>query len=1180
MTDKLSGFKPLIELGDELSTNDVQKLVSLLNVPGRLREEIKDGTDFLYAVKNWENHNPHLLYEGLHSIGRADSANKALQYPWLACEHQKEQKGYTPSEDSVSIKSLVRTLKNEFSNKDWVRISLIVSQIEPSMPFEAKMKILVKKGYVSSGLSRMCELMVVIQRVDVTYSLRPYQDVFHTMSDEIFLSKFDKEIDTLQKEVVTWESSLKKFIETQNRKVQQMFDDEKPVDLESVYVPLTIIEEEPREVNLKDETTYSEIALMRQIAEKGIKIRPINFKKELMKYNPYKFQFDSDLETDAAPTQSNQSNGSDDSDDSSQSISSDELDKPDQPRSKAKVYTDPQIWCVIGNPGSGKSFLCHITALRFGKNQLPQFAYCLSIPCRNPEWHQMEQENAEKQIDGDFIAKWMCLSMPIGPTWTSDLAKHILESDGEGLLLIIDSLDEFTKEVPFEQTILFLLLTRKALSQSTILITSRPGAYTVISSSHFLLIDRFFQVLGFSPKNRDRYFRIQLKTEKLKQLKSLIHLHEEMNLLSLIPVNASLFAALIRGTENITAFTLTQLYSELITYLVRRQLFRMNLKEWSKKTTLFLLPPPVLDCLFRIGEAAYMGVSFRELTSSTDILLKIGKVEKPCYCLGLAEEHIKKDNFGRIIRVWSFCHLTIQEFVGATWLSMSSWGDQCLSSRYIIHSESNFSVFKMVFRFLCGLLLDKASRVLFILFKFQPVTPLPIQHIPMVHQLRYSNSEISNYFSWTEFTKKLFSLSEMLFETSSTSIKESFQDFRKFLPESVCFYFEDFTPLPNEWYCFLKFLPLLQNIELLHIDTNHVKLSLFNNLIACLSPDTCSIKYLVLSFKGTTATLVKYCNAIKKNQLPNINKICLHLKKCDFNDHDEQKDKFPTSTFKRLSSLNLDFSNFPPHLIEKISKQLNLEDGFYCSTFSDKLPYLSQLNPELNGLHLKIDFTGKHEQLRSILSKLSHLQEISLHSFSATGGRDSYSLLPHLRNLTDLKYLEIMSDYDITDSRIKQSLIQIITENSSSLKCLNLNRITNIGLNCLDELLTSLQFCTNLIEVNLSISRLATNDFTIWSTVGSSLKQLLSFKLSSFALSDIGMLHLCKGISYHRTIKYLEVERCELSTESCSYLTHLIPTLLQLKTLSIGGIIIPEEFAKSLTVLKETAESYEVELNL
>ena len=139
--------------------------------------------------------------------------------------------------------------------------------------------------------------------------------------------------------------------------------------------------------------------------------------------------------------------------------------------------------------------------------------------------------------------------MPIGPSWASDLAKHILESDGEGLLLIIDSLDEFTKEVPFEQTLLFLLLTRRTLSQSTILITSRPGAYTIISSSYFLLIDRFFQAFGFSSKNRDRYFRMQLKPEKLEQLNSLIHLHEEMNLLSLIPVYASLFAPLIRGTE-------------------------------------------------------------------------------------------------------------------------------------------------------------------------------------------------------------------------------------------------------------------------------------------------------------------------------------------------------------------------------------------------------------------------------------------------------------------------------------------------------------------------------------------------------------------------------------------------------------------------------------------------------
>ena len=439
-------------------------------------------------------------------------------------------------------------------------------------------------------------------------------------------------------------------------------------------------------MKLEDETTYNEIAFMRKIANKEIEIEPVDFTEELKEYEP----------------------------------------------------STPEVWCVIGNPGSGKSFLCHMTSLRFGKGELSQFTYSLSIPCRHPDWHAMElsRDKAGQSVNGDFIQKWLCLSMPIGPSWTAELAKHLVETDGDSLLLIIDSMDEFTKEVPFNQTLLFLLLNRQTLTQSTILLTSRPGAYTAISSSHTLLIGRYYQVLGFSPENRDRYFSLQLREEgKLEQLERLLYLHEEISQLSLIPVNASLFAALVRGSDEVSAHTLTHLYTELVTYLIRRQLIRMGLKELAKKKPLFQLNPTVLECLHRIGEMAYLGVYHRELISSKDILLKVGKVEKACHCLGLAEEHIKKDELGRVTRVWSFAHLTLQEFVGAIWLRMSSRSDQCLSTRFIVHSSVNFSMFKMVIRFVCGLLsADTVFPVLYILYKFLPTPTVSMQHMPMKYQ--------------------------------------------------------------------------------------------------------------------------------------------------------------------------------------------------------------------------------------------------------------------------------------------------------------------------------------------------------------------------------------------------------------------------------------------------------------
>ena len=98
-----------------------------------------------------------------------------------------------------------------------------------------------------------------------------------------------------------------------------------------------------------------------------------------------------------------------------------------------------------------KTFLAKRTALRFSSNELTKIQYSISIPCRDTEWHSMEVSRIqkEKKVDSEFIQKWICLGLSVGPSWTNDLAKHLNESSGDEVLLIIDGLDEYTRKVPF-----------------------------------------------------------------------------------------------------------------------------------------------------------------------------------------------------------------------------------------------------------------------------------------------------------------------------------------------------------------------------------------------------------------------------------------------------------------------------------------------------------------------------------------------------------------------------------------------------------------------------------------------------------------------------------------------------------------------------------------------------------
>ena len=148
--------------------------------------------------------------------------------------------------------------------------------------------------------------------------------------------------------------------------------------------------------------------------------------------------------------------------------------------------------------------------------------------------------------------------------------------------------------------------------------------------------------------------------------------HDEMKQLSLIPVNASLFAALLKGKYSASINTLTKLYCELVLYLIRREVSRMGLQEFSRVARLSDLHPDIHACLKRIEFIAFLGVANRDLMSEENVPLIMGQEEYPCHCLGLAHEHYKKEAVSLFKKVWTFAHLTMEEFTAAHWLSNKS----------------------------------------------------------------------------------------------------------------------------------------------------------------------------------------------------------------------------------------------------------------------------------------------------------------------------------------------------------------------------------------------------------------------------------------------------------------------------------------------------------------------------
>ena len=1103
----------LKELSSELSSADVTQIKNEIGIPAALCENITEGTDLIIAIKGWSGRNPFQFYLTLQNV-RPDLLAMACEIPWLCQSSPCDTNGH---EEELSIKTLIDLLKTEISKGNWNLIYIsFANKTGENIGFEVTLSLLLEKGFIRSDLNKLAQILKGIQREDLVKQLIPYQARFKVMQDGEFESKFRREISAQVKEMEEWELKLKQFMKSQFGKVKEIIGSDETVSLSHVYIDLTILRQKPRAINMEDETTYNEIAYLRQIANKQVEIEPVNFTEELTSYES----------------------------------------------------KEPEIWCLIGNPGCGKTFLAKRTALRFNSSELVGIIYSISIPCRNPDWHAMEctRYEADKKVQSEYIQKWLCLGLPVGSSWSNDLAKHLNQTDGEGLLLIIDGLDEYTKKVPFKDTLLCLLLTRQSLIRATIILTSRPGAWTDISSSHELKVDRYYQVLGFSPENRDLYFKTQITNgTKLKECFSLLERHDEMAQLSLIPVNASLFAALLKGEDSTSIDSLTKLYDELTLYLIRRELTRMSLEEFSRVTRISNFHTDILECLKRIGFIAFLGVANRDLASEENVPLYLGQEEYASHCLGLAHEHYKKESVGLITKVWTFAHLTMQEFTASLWLSNTPWTEQCLSIRYISHSSSNFSLFRMLVRFLCGLLTNRSAAVLTIMYRH--LTPQPIQLIgmPMSYQLEYADSY--HIQGWYTFTEMYLQLTAILYETTSPKIPIWYEHLKQFLPTPIYLYIRTAVS-PNEWICFIQSLDLIPHIQHLDIDTRCINSNQFKGLIQKMK--VCSINLLALSFfEKDSTTVLSYTDLIREIELKVDTKISIQLFDCDFCDV-TAVNLFSPTTNQILSSMSLWDNKYSENVLQQLTKQLSAIQNLYVmgsELSSDTLVSALCQATQLKVLCLDDIPTKYLQDFIAMLPQFSQLQEI---------GIDNYSLLPPISKLTNLTYLQIQDD--IKDTTISVYQLQLINGNRHTLRGMKLHYLQRIGLNNWSEFLNCLELCTSLVQLRLWNTSLPTDDVTHWCSAVNKLKLLVELLFWDITLYDTGLMSLCQGLVYHPAIRSIWLYECMNTSLSCDALTHLIPTVSHLEILTVNNLSEPD--GDYILLLKETADEHSIEHNL
>ena len=355
---------------------------------------------------------------------------------------------------------------------------------------------------------------------------------------------------------------------------------------------------------------------------------------------------------------------------------------------------------------------------------------------------------------------------------------------------------------------------------------------------------------------------------------------------------------------------------------------------------------------------------------------------------------------------------------------------------------------------------------------------------------------------------------------------------------------------------------ILRNVVFLKHPTTQ-----FNSLMQEMR--NCSVSLLALKFSGKDSnTVLSYAEIIRNTELKFDTKISFELSRCNL--RDETGVRIFQTTNQILSGLRLFLNEYSNKVIKELTNQMSaiqylyvMEYEFYYYTL---VPALCQAT-QLRLLYL-YNIPEKHlPTLQAVLPHFSELQEISF---------NNNSLLPAISNLSNLTYLHTR---DITeDTTLSVYLLQIIIGNRHSLRGMWLLYLNRIGFNNWSLFLNCLEFCTNLVQLKLWRSTLPTNDVTHWSRAVNKMKSLIELEFDNVSLYDTGLLSLCEGLIYHPAIRSLKLTRCKLTSLSCDPLTHLIPTVSQMETLTVAGLSEPD--GAPILLLKQTADGFSIELNL
>ena len=340
---------------------------------------------------------------------------------------------------------------------------------------------------------------------------------------------------------------------------------------------------------------------------------------------------------------------------------------------------------VVGRPGSGKTTLVHRVSQDWARGLMLGLVKALFLI-------YLRGFHSNPGVSLKSLVK--CY---LSEEHVEAVCQYIEEHQGLGVCFILDGLDEYQPEMDEAvPNFVFQLIRGDVLPRAVVIVASRPAAVAMFTR----VARRHVEVLGFFKQQVEEYINSYEFNSHLKQstLKKYLEHHPNVHHMCYLPIQTAMICFLFDVCEDTLPNTETGIYTEFTKQTVLRALYRRIASRHKTVPSLEHLDKKDKDVVFLLCKLAFeMTRSSKQVILQEDVkaILKADTIDES---LGLITVDWKATVCG-FQNLYSFCHLTFQEFLAAYHISRLEVQEQLA----IIQSCGPMEHMYMVFKFYCGL---------------------------------------------------------------------------------------------------------------------------------------------------------------------------------------------------------------------------------------------------------------------------------------------------------------------------------------------------------------------------------------------------------------------------------------------------------------------------------------------